>query len=70
MDTRVSPWYNNPAGDESVAANRSKAVGRSPGGGEAMSVYEVFIIIFAAMTFVVVLVKLMVYIADIFSKRK
>ena len=35
-----------------------------------MSVYETLIIIFTAMTFIAVLVKLMIYIADMFSKRK
>ena len=41
-----------------------------PKGGEAMSVADVVLIIFASMTFVVGLIKLMIYIADKFSKRK
>ena len=35
-----------------------------------MSVYEIIVIVFVAMTFVIALVKLMIYIADKFSQRK
>jgi len=35
-----------------------------------MSVYEVVTLIFLAMMLIIALVKLMIYIADIFSKRK
>jgi len=38
----------------------SKAVGYPPRGGDAVSAYEVIIIIFVAMTFIVALVKLMI----------
>jgi len=39
-------------------------------GGDAMFVNNTIMLVLAAMTFVVVLVKLMVDIADKFSKRK
>jgi len=40
-------------------------------GGELMSGFEIIMIIFAAMTFIVTLIKLMVYILDAISgKRK
>ena len=39
-------------------------------GGEAMSTYEIIVIIFLAMTFIVALVKLMIYLVDKFSQRK
>jgi len=35
-----------------------------------MSVYEAVTLIFLAMMLIIALVKLMIYIADIFSKRK
>jgi len=35
-----------------------------------MSTYEIIIIIFLPMTFVVGLIKFMIYLVDIFSKRK
>jgi flagellar biogenesis protein FliO len=50
---------------------KSKAVGQyPPEGGEAMSAYEALTIIFVAMMFIVALVTLMIYISDMFSKRK
>jgi len=49
---------------------KSKAVGRHPEGGEAVSIYETIIVIFTAMTFITALVKLTMYIVDSFSKRK
>jgi len=33
-------------------------------------VYEIFDVVFAAMTFVVLLITLMIYLIDLFSKRK
>ena len=39
-------------------------------GGEAVSTYEIIIVIFTAMTFTTALVKLAVYIVDSFSKKK
>ena len=41
----------------------------SPKGGEAVSVYEIIVIVFLAMTFVVALIKLMIYITDTFSGK-
>jgi len=38
--------------------------------GEAMSVYEAITLMILAMMFVLALVRLMIYIADLFSKRK
>jgi len=35
-----------------------------------MSVYEAVTLVFLAMMLIIALVKLMIYIADIFSKRK
>ena len=32
--------------------------------------YEIFDVVFAAMTFVVLLITLMIYLIDLFSKRK
>ena len=39
-------------------------------GGDAMSDYGLFMLVFAAMTFVVGLIGLVIYIVDTFSKRK
>ena len=39
-------------------------------GGDAMSVYETFVIIFMAMMFIIALIKLMILLADKFSQRK
>jgi hypothetical protein len=39
-------------------------------GGEAMSGYDVVIIVFGAVTIVIALIKLMIYIADIISRKK
>ena len=50
--------------------SKARRLAEPPKGGDAMSANEVVIIIFTAMTFVVVLIKLMIYIADLFSKRK
>ena len=54
------------------AAKKAKAVGRHPlkRGGEAVSVYETIVIIILSMSFIITLIKLMIYIADKFSKRK
>jgi len=49
--------------------SKSKAVGILPKGGDAMS-YEIINIVFVAMTFVVLLITLMIYLIDKFSKRK
>ena len=38
-------------------------------GGELMSVYEVIMIVILSMTFVVALIKLMIYIAETFSGK-
>gem|GEM_PF-1946781 len=35
-----------------------------------MSIFETFIVIFAAMTFVIALITLMIYIIDTFLKKK
>jgi flagellar biogenesis protein FliO len=39
-------------------------------GGETMSVYEAVSLVFIAMMFVITLITLVIYIADLFSKRK
>jgi len=39
-------------------------------GGEAMSAFEIIMVVFGAITIVIALIGLMLYIADIFSKRK
>jgi len=50
---------------------KSKSGGHPPKGGEAVSAYEIIVAIFLAMTFVMTMIKLMIYIADKFSgKRK
>jgi hypothetical protein len=50
---------------------RRYAVSQDPlKGGEAMSGYELTIIVFGAVTIVITLIKLMIYIADKFSKKK
>jgi len=41
-----------------------------PKGGIAMSIFEAFILVFTAMTFIVTLVKLMIALIDHFSKKK
>ena len=50
---------------------KARAVGRFPKGGEAMSVYEVLMIVFGAVSIVIALVRLSIYVSDKFSlKRK
>lgn len=39
-------------------------------GGDAMSIFEAFMLVFTAMTFVVALVKLIIALVDIFNKKK
>ena len=63
------PWSVLPRKHEPLFALQN-APGRAALRGEAVSVYEIIVIIFLAMTFVVALIKLMIYITDIFSKRK
>jgi len=52
--------------------SKSKRLAKSPmKGGDAMSVYEIIVVLFLSMNFVVGLVKLMMYISDKFPvKRK
>jgi len=54
--------------ERSLVAAQKRAAARPGILGEAMS--DILIVMFAAMTFVVLLVNLMIYIADTFSKRK
>ena len=50
---------------------RSKAVGYIlPKGGDAMYTYQIIMIIFMAMTFVLALIGLILKIVNIFSSRK
>ena len=49
---------------------RAKADSRRPKGGEAVSTYEIIIVIFWTIASVIALITLMVYIVDLFSKRK
>ena len=49
--------------------SKSKSGGRLPKGGEAVSAYEIIVIIFLAVTFVMTMIKLMIYIADKFSGK-
>jgi len=39
-------------------------------GGEAMSNFEIIVVVFNAVTIVIALIRLMIYLIDLFSKRK
>ena len=52
------------------SANRRRLAKSPKKGGDAMSMYESIVILFLSMNFILGLMKFIIYLVDIFSKRK